>query len=185
VGTRTLAFQLDRWLRIPIRESTHRQYKGVLQRFAADPRGKLPITAITPAMVVTYGDTRNIKPGTWRNELQTLCTFFDWTMATPRRWIERSPLEGIKAPTAPLLPTKSAVSFAEDKKCEYTSLHELLDDLSYNEIKRDQLLNGDLDKRCLVTVTNVAVQQVAKHKQRQNGQEWNGVVVMTYEILTR
>jgi integrase len=99
----------------PIRESTHRQYAVVLRRFAADPRGKLPITAITPAMVVAYGDLRKIKKGTWRNEIQTLNTFFDWTMATPRRWIDRSPLEGIKAPTAPLLPTKPYTEAEIDK----------------------------------------------------------------------
>jgi site-specific recombinase XerD len=112
IGVPKLAVAVERYLedcskrKDPIRESTIQQYARILRNFAAEPRGKMPVTAITPAMVVTYGDSREIKPGTWRNELQTLGTFFDWVMATPRRWIDRSPVEDIKAPAAPLLPTK-------------------------------------------------------------------------------
>jgi hypothetical protein len=65
-----LAVAVERYLdgclkrKDPIRESTAHQYARVLRNFAAEPRGKMPVTAITPAMVVNYGDTRDIKPGT-------------------------------------------------------------------------------------------------------------------------
>jgi hypothetical protein len=80
-------------------------------------------------------------------------------------------------PTVAVTLFLNAACFAATDPCTYNSLHALMDDLHYNDVKREQILTDDALKGCVVTVTDAAVFKVAKRK--QDGKEF--VVVLTYE----
>jgi site-specific recombinase XerD len=89
----------------PVRGSTLTQYKSMLGKFAAEPRGKMPVSSITQKMIADYGDSQQIGPGTWRKEIQTLRTFFRWLGAQSTPWIEKNPMANLKSPPTPELVT--------------------------------------------------------------------------------
>lgn len=64
-------------------------------------------------------------------------------------------------------------------KLTYNTLAALMQDLRYNEVRREQLVTEDPEGKSgvLLTIRNVRVQSVGRNPQ------WKGVIVVTYGVL--
>jgi hypothetical protein len=78
----------------------------------------------------------------------------------------------------------SILSCRAAEKYAYNTLADLIQDLEYNEVRKDQIVRKSLDDPDIpvVTVNRVRVQSVAKDPNDMTGKT---VIVMTYQIVNK